>query len=323
MAFPNLSDLAATTIGNYQKSLADNVTAQNALFRALKEAGNVQITGGDPIYEQMSFAENGNGGSYSGYDPLPTAPSDVVSSAQYSLKQYAVPVVFSGREELINAGKEQIIDLVEARVKVAEATMANMLNRDAYLDGTGNNGKNLTGLAAAVPLSSTNTYGGINRSVSANAFWKNKTFTASTDGTGVAATGTALIGYWNKFVLDLTRGTDKPSIIIASPTIFALFESGLQNMQRVMEADSASAGFKRVMFQGIPVEHDDSASGISTNVAYFLNTKYFKFRPHKDRNMVALDKKMSFNQDATVKTLAWAGNLTCSGAKFQGIFSNT
>jgi hypothetical protein len=52
--------------------------------------------------------------------------------------------------------------------------------------------------------------------------------------------------------------------------------------------------------------------------AYFLNTSYLHYRPHVDTNMVAGKKRMSFNQDASAEILLWAGNLTCSGAQFQG-----
>lgn len=57
----------------------------------------------------------------------------------------------------------------------------------------------------------------------------------------------------------------------------------------------------------------------ATNM-YFLNTDYLMLRPHKDRNMRPLSpgKRSSINQDAEVQILAWAGNLTCSGAQFQG-----
>jgi hypothetical protein len=60
------------------------------------------------------------------------------------------------------------------------------------------------------------------------------------------------------------------------------------------------------------------------STAYFLNTKYIHFRPHRDRNFVALDpsKRYSVNQDAVVQLLAWAGNLTMSGSQFQGVLAD-
>lgn len=323
MSFPNLSDLTASTIEARQSSVADNVTAHNAVLNYIKKSGNiVPVSGGTLINEAFSFAENGNGGSYSGYDLLPTAAQDVISAAQYQLCQYAVPVTYSGREKLINAGKAQIIDLIDNRVTVAENTMLNLLNRHIYLDGTGNNGKNITGLASVMPLAPTNIYGGIDRSQAANAFWKNKKYQATVDGSGVATSAT-ILSQWNTFITSLTRGIDKPNVIVAGPAVFAIFEGALQAMQHIYSADTASAGFTALAYQGIPVIFDTTAGGIATTDAYFLNTKYLKWRPHADRNMVSLDDKQSMNQDATVKTLAWAGNMTCSFAGLQGRYSNT
>jgi hypothetical protein len=171
-------------------------------------------------------------------------------------------------------------------------------------------------------LAPTNIYGGIDRSATANAFWKNKKFQATVDGTGVATSAT-ILGYWNNFITQVTRGTDKPNVIIAGPAVFAIFEGALQAMQHIYSSDKASAGFTTLQYQGIPVVFETTGAGIGNTDAYFLNTKYLKWRPHAKRNMVSLDDKSSVNQDATVKTLAWAGNLTSAGAQFQGRFSNT
>jgi hypothetical protein len=325
MSFPNnISDIIATTIELRSKDISDNVTSHNAALSSMAKKGNVELaSGGSVIQENFSFAENGNAGSYSGYDVLPTAAQDVISGAQYQWAQYAVPVMFSGREAAINSGAAALIDLIKARVTVAENSLRNVINRHIYLDGTGNNGKNLTGLAAAVPLAnSTGVYGGIDRSVSTNAFWRNQKFQATVDGSGAATTAT-IQAYWTTLYNACIRGTDKPSIILAAPAPYAMFQGSLQAIQRISDTDTANAGFTNLLFMGTPVILETASAGIGTNVAYFLNTDYLKFRPHTDRNFVALDDKQSINQDATAKTLAWMGNITCSGAKFQGIFSNT
>lgn len=326
MAFPHsvISDLVATTIEYRSKDIADNVTSHNAALRAMKKSGTIEtFDGGTEIREHFSFAENTNAGSYSGYDILPTGQSDVLSGASFQMKQYAVPVTFSGREMLTNSGKEQLISLVKERVKVAESTLENLLNRHIYLDGTGNNGNNITGLAAAVPLANaTGTYGGIDRSSSIGQFWRNQKFQASVDGSGVA-TSSNIQAYFNAFFPSLCRNADKPNIIILGQGLFSLYETSLQTYRRIMSVDSADAGYMELEYKGIPVVFETTASGLASTTGYFLNTKYLKWRPHKDRNFVALDDKQSVNQDATVKTLVWAGNMTCSGAKFQGIFSNT
>ena len=83
------------------------------------------------------------------------------------------------------------------------------------------------------------------------------------------------------------------------------------------DAEMAQAGFTTVKFMTADVVLENYGCG-ATN-AFFLNTKYFRLRPHKDRNMVPLGaKRLPVNQDASVSTLAWAGNLTCSNASLQG-----
>ena len=128
MAFPNVSDIIATTIESRTKKIADNVTDNNAILKKLSMSGRIKtISGGSKIFEELSFAENANGGWYSGYDLLPVGISDVLSAAEFDIKQSAVPVVISGLEMLQNSGKEQMIDLMESRLSVAESTLANLI----------------------------------------------------------------------------------------------------------------------------------------------------------------------------------------------------
>jgi len=156
MSFPDLSDLVATTLEYRGKKIADSVTAMNALLTRLEQKGCIRpVGGGRLIYEPFSFAQNGNGGWYSGYDNLSVAASDVISGAEFSWKQYAVPVVMSGLEELQNDGEEAVIDLLDSRLDVAEATMRNDIASGLYSDGTGSGGKQIVGLDAAVPADPT------------------------------------------------------------------------------------------------------------------------------------------------------------------------
>ena len=69
MSFPNtaVSDIIATTIQSRSGAIADNVTKNNALLARLKQRGNVKtFSGGNVILQELSFAENGNAGYYSG-----------------------------------------------------------------------------------------------------------------------------------------------------------------------------------------------------------------------------------------------------------------
>lgn len=325
MAFPNVSDIVATTIESRNKEVADNVTNNNAVLAYIKKSGNVKtVTGGSTIFETLSFAENGNAGWYSGYDTLPTAAQDVISAAQFTLKQAAVPVTISGLEMLQNHGKEAFINMLDERLGVAESTLQNLIVKGIYSDGTGAGGKQITGLQAAVPLSNaTGVYGNIDRATAIGTFWRNKKFKAATDGTGVVTSGN-IQGYMNTLYLQLVRGTDAPNLIIMDTNYYSAYMTSLQAMQRFASAETGALGFATLKFMGADVIFDNSATGIPANTAYFLNTKYLKFRPHADRNFATLDPqaRYSVNQDAKTQILGWAGNMTCSNAALQGVLQN-
>jgi hypothetical protein len=330
MAFANssVSDIIATTIQSRSGELADNVTNNNPLLLKLKSKGNVRpFSGGNVILEEIMYNDTStnNTNSYSGFETLNISPNSPISAAQFSIAQYASAVTISGLEMLQNSGKEQIIDLLEGRIKVAEAQLANRINLDLYGDGTGNGGKNLTGLAAAVADSpSSGTYGGISRSTWS--FWRNSAFSGVTNG-GAAVSAANIQSYMTQLAIKLVRGTDKADLIVADNNYYNLYVNSLQAIQRVTDPEMAGSGFASLKFYGGGTSADVVLGGgignqEPANHMYFLNTDYIFFRPHKDRNFVPIGgERQSVNQDAIVKLIGWAGNLTTSGAQFQGVLT--
>jgi len=322
-ANPNISDIMATTIENRSKKIADNVTNNNALLKRLSTKGKIKtVSGGTYIMQELSFAENSNAGWYSGYDILPTGVTDVLSAAQYDWKQAAVPVVISGLEQLQNSGKEAMIDLMESRLSVAESTLANLITGGLYSDGTGAGGKEIDGLDAALPVDPTAApYGGIDGDTFS--FWRNAVSDQS------AANGldpTKIQGFWNQLWASLVRGQERPDLIMADTQVWNAYIDSLQAQQRFTNTQSADAGFMSVKFMDADVVLDggiyngSNGTGAPTGTAYFLNSKYLHYRPHKDRNMVPLspNRRYATNQDAEVQIIGWAGNMTCSGRQFHG-----
>ena len=327
--FAGLSDIITTTIQARGSSLADNVTRNNALLMKMRERGNVKpFSGGNVIQEEIMYndANTLNAGSYSGYDTIDITPNSPISAAQFDIKQYAAAVSISGLEMLQNSGKEQIIDLLEGRIQVAEAQLMNQISAGLYSDGTGNGGKDIVGLASAISTTpATGTYGGINRATWA--FWRNVAFDATTDG-GAAATSSNIQSYMNRVAVQLVRGTDRPDMIVADNNYYRLYLESLQAIQRIGSTDSGGAGFTSLKYFGAgfncDVYHDGGIGGSSpANRMYFINTKYLKFRPHRERNFAPIGgDRQSVNQDAIVRLMGWAGALTCSGAQFLGVLAD-
>jgi hypothetical protein len=272
------------------------------------------VSGGRVLYEELSFQENSNGAWYSGYDTLNVSAQDVLTAAEYAWKQYAVGVTMSGLEEMQNSGEEEVLKLLAKRIDVAEATMANAIAQGLYGDGTGSGGKTITGLDAAVPVSpTTGTYGGINRAL--YSFWRSQVRDPAS--TPTASTIYAeMLALWTSCV----RGSDRPNLIMAGNTIFQTYMASLQPQQRFTDPKLADAGFTTVKFMQADVVLDGGIGGFATATdMYFLNTKYLHWRPHSQRNMVPIGKRRhAINQDAFVEFLGFMGNLTCSGAQFQG-----
>ena len=319
MAFANVSDIVATTIQQRSRSIADNVTKNNALLARLSQRGNIKtFSGGSSIFEELSFAQNANAGWYSGYDLLPVAAQDVISAAEFDIKQLACPVVMSGLEQLQNSGREQMIDLMESRIAVAESTMQNVASDGVYGDGTGSGGKEIVGLDSAVSTTpSTGTYGGIDRA--AWAFWRNK-FTSNAGPLTIANILPAMNTMW----ASLVRGSDRPDLLVMDSLFWTFYTGALQAQQRFSDPKTAEFGFPTVKFMDADVVLDGGIGGFAAaRTCYFLNSKYIKWRPHRDRNMVPLNpnRRYAVNQDAEVQIIAWAGNLTTSGAQFQGRLS--
>lgn len=332
MAFANssISDIIATNIQSRTGELADNVTNNNALLRRLKERGNVKpVSGGNVILEEIMYNDTttNNTNSYSGYEVLNVSQNSPISAAQFSFTQYASAVSISGLEMIQNSGKEAVIDLLDGRMNVAEAQLMNRIGGDVYLDGTGNSGKNITGLAAAVPdVPTTGTYGGINRATAAFAFWRSVKYSGVTNG-GSAVTASNIQSYMDALAVQLIRGTDKPDLIVCDNTYYSLYLQSLQSIQRITDGGNTKqgVGFASLKYYGAGMSSDvvlDGGIGAACTAAHmwFLNTKYIFFRPHRDRNFVPIGgERQAVNQDAVVKLIGWAGNLCSSGPQFSGV----
>jgi hypothetical protein len=101
--------------------------------------------------------------------------------------------------------------------------------------------------------------------------------------------------------------------------VYSAYEEALQDLQRYADSRAASAGFESLKYKTAAVIFDHNTNfGTTAEKAYFLNTDYLFLRKAKGRWMVPLGEKSSVNQDAIVKLIGWAGNLTSSGPQFSG-----
>jgi len=344
MAFPNLSEIVTTTLRSRTGVLADNMSRNNALLARLSRRGKIKtFSGGRTIVQELNYANNQTFQWYSGYQTLNIAPSQTFSAAEFPIRQSAVAVSISGLEELQNSGEEAIIDLLESRIENAEDTFMNGMSQGIYGDGTVTGSVN--GLQLLISSSPTSgIVGGIDRATWT--FWQNQSYGAVTNG-GAAATAANIQTYMDTLWLSLVRGRDQPDLIVADNNFYKYYWQSLVAIQRIASengtGEHGKLGFQTLKyntadvvldggFQGFaadpfPGELSSTVTGLGgapANTMYFVNTKYLHWRPHARRNMVPLDPdRFSVNQDAMVKLMGWAGNMTLSNAFLQGVLVNT
>ena len=266
----------------------------------------------------MEYAENGTFKRYSGYEMLNITPSDVFTAAEFNYAQAAVAISISGLEQIQNAGEERIIDLLESRIGNAERTLVNNIALDCYSDGTADGGRQIGGLQLMVSSSPTSgVVGGIDRS--AWSFWRNQIFSGLNNG-GAAVTAANIQSYMNRLWVQQVRGADRPDLIVADNNFYRYYLESLQAIQRIASEDKAMVGFDALKYMSADVVLDGGYGGGSpTNTMYFLNTDFIYFRPAASRNFVPIgDDRFAVNQDAMVKLVGFAGNLTMSNAFLQG-----
>lgn len=311
MAEPNLSAIATTTYKHYQKKFADNCSNGNELFRYMKKKGAVNVSGGEKIVEELMYA-TGNGGSYSGTDTLTISIPAGLSAAEFDWSEYYATVSLVGSEKIRNAGPEKIQSLVTARIKQAEITMANNHGTAIYGDGTGNSGKDMLGLAAICDTDpTTGILGNINR---ANfSFWRNAidTITAfNTSNEGLTDMGT--------MVRTLSRGMDRPKVIVVGNTVFGLIETAANGRAQFNNPVLADLGFHGLKFEGIDVLFDPQCTA---GRMYFLNTDYLKLNVHSSVNYTMGKFIEPADQVFEVAKILWAGQLSVSNCALQGVIT--
>jgi len=295
MATPSstFTEMVTTTLRNHPNEVADNVSDHNAFYRRLRDRNQIKLeSGGYEIVRPLDYAENSTFQRYSGYDTLNVGASDVLTSAKYDWVQSAVHVTASGLELRKNSGKEQMINLVRARVKNALRTAANNMSVDLYGSGA-----------------LTNQMGG--------SFWANQFFEAAGTGQTKSTIKTAMNVIW----LQCVRGNDKPDLIMSSNDFYGLFWESLQDLQRYGNSnDQAVAGFQSLKYNTADVVHDTNTNfGTTAERMYFLNTDFLELVSHRAANWTQLAEKVPTNQDAVLIPIISQHQLCCSNRSLQGV----
>lgn len=315
MSNPNWLELATTTLAHRRKAIGDAVSKNNVFILELRRRRRIKpVKGGRVLLAPvMEGDENANFQFYTGREALNVAGQEVMTSAEFSWKQYACGVSISGLEMLQNDGAHQVISMMSQRTNHAEKTIKNKMHEAAHGDGTASAGKTFGGLALLVSPAAGATVGGID--ASADVWWENQR-----QAIGAAPTAANIYANMLNLWLKCCRGgTDKPNLITADNTFYSAFDQSLQAQQRYMDKNMARAGFANLMFQTCPVVADGGIGGFHPAGMRFLNLETLEMIMHPDRNNTILGgPRRPLTEDSDTVIIAGMGNFLTNNRLLNG-----
>lgn len=301
------SQLASITHELIVPKAVDNVFNSNPLLFRFKERG-IKYDGGRDIVVPLVYDDVNAVQAYEGSEVLSTEINDNITAAVYNWRQYSAFFGVTGREELINNGKNGIVNLLKTKQKVAELSLLDTLGTD--LQGSNSTGKKIDGLG--LTLSTSSTYGGV--AVADMAAWAANTITLGTANTLTLFDMQRLQG-------KATIGSDHPTLFVTRQSVYDKIWSLIQPDQRFVDATMANAGFGGIKFNGLPIVVDShvpgSDGGSTNNALQALNEAYLGLAIHSDVNFKTVPIPQVKDQDVKMVRIFFAGNLWCSARRMQ------
>lgn len=264
------NDILSTTFHNYRKSLTDNIFNSRPLLNFLMSNGRVRrVNGGISIVEPIIYTE-GDTKSYAEWEVIEVKPVETATAAQYPWRQLVATIAISGLEEAQNNGREQAINLVEAKVMQAEESLKNMLSRQLWAATPATDDFN----SFPFLIDATTTAGGIDPAT--NDWWKSVVdAVGAVDAAGLEAAMSAA------FNSASDSGSDRVDAMFGAQDVFEFYESTLTPQVRYTDVTKANLGFLNLMFKTAPVYFDfDAPAGMLLG----LNSKYVGLVIHSERD---------------------------------------
>lgn len=302
--------------------IVDAIYDSNALFFRLVRANKKVVQGGTHIEVPIQYARPNQAQAYSAFDPLNTAPFDVIKNARFDWRQYGTTVTIDGLTMIKVDTPEAIANFVKTQFELAKADFVHVLGSDLYRGNAGNP-KKITGLSQAVAASGT--YGELSHT---NTWWQSKIDSTTALSALTIADLQTLFGM-------LTIGKESPTIIVGKQAVYnklwgILYGTAGTSVHISVPAGGsdeilASAGFTNILFNNVPIVMDsqvDDSNGTAANgKLYFLNENWFELAVSPRADMAMEDFQTPHNQDAMTAKILWAGELLCKNPRLQGAFT--
>lgn len=341
---PNVTSVAAyqqilsMAVEDRSSSYQDLVSNNNALLAVLRKKGLWRTYSGPKIRETLQVGKQVVQW-YSGYDQLLNPAIDLFNDAVFDPKMVVVPIILSMQEILNNEGEAQLMDVFESYMAAAERALEDAMDAAIHGDGSANGGKQLTGLATAIPIvTNSGQYGGIDRATAT--IWQTKTYDASGAAGSVAipaaigtqVSSTTIRPMLNYVMTKQSRGRDYADLLLMSPEHYAAYDAATVAIQRQTNSTSmGTLGFSALEYIGggkrAEIVLDGGiGSNMPADTTFGINTDSFRIRYHPNRNFDKVfdgDGQMPIDKDAIAQFIGWMGELTMVNPLFNWRFRDS
>lgn len=323
--------MVALTLPRYAPRITSSIIGSIALLWKLGLAGGVEvIEGGSQIVEPVALSKNSTVKGYFQHQTLDVTLQNEPNAASFLWKIIAGTDSVSFLEMGQNSGSQtRVLDLWDACIMRLSESMRDEADRQLFLDGTGDGGADLTGLALALDFAGTNSvYGNIDSNTFVN--WRNQTEPSPAVNV-LTLPNTTLAPAMRNLKNSCTSGNEMPDLYITSKEVFNVWESTLITNERyvrdVSDQDMVRSGFVNYVFGGGVITFDDYIFPHTTNAApsateghgfLALNTKHLKFTMMEGFDFVLRDPVEPFDKmEETIKMILHA-NLVTKNRRRQG-----
>lgn len=301
-----------------RSQVVDNIFKATPLFYWIYSKQRVRReTGGRWIGIPLLYGKNTSVKSIGIGGAVDIVNDEIATTAKFDWKWLACNIVRYFAEDNMNAGKSQILNMANNKLKVAELSMIDKMETMLWAAAPDTDDFNsITGTSndkSIIKASFTSdTLGGIDSAT--NTWWKNVVSDGASDST-IAAIRNRLNNTYNT----ASVGNDHPDLILSYQLFFEWYENWvLTPLLRVYDTKLGDVGFEALKYKGAALTWSPSA--VDAKVL-FLNSRYLEFVIDSQADFYMTPWKPIPNQLDRVAQIVVQGNLVTSNRRMQALMA--
>lgn len=293
------SVVLATSLADYQPTMADNVYQSNAVMQVLSQAKEKK-DGGLSIVQPVMVNKQDDGGFYLGADVLNNTQKNFANQVEFLWQNAYEPIQLTRDEERQNNGDaHRIMSLIGAKTMSSQKAIADRLEQAVSAPLASAN--NLLDLQT---MCDTGPYGSLSGSTT-TAWQATKITSGAFSSQGLTDMTTAT------YLVSAAANVDNPTHYITNKTVFQKFEQTRLPLERISQSgngagSTASAGFTNLVFKGRPVMYGNY---INAGIMLGINMNYVHLTVDSATDLITTDFMSPVNQTVRVAYILWRGAL--------------